>query len=260
LTVSRSMSLRRNAGQIERLFVDARLSSADTTASLTIDIRSDGAEYSIRIPGVRLFEGRRAVGGVAERIDGSQRLIVSNVAASTVIHKERASYPLSSPRATLDLASALSRTELGYVLAELLRYEGVFLARMPDLRPAFFLARLAVDHAPSAIELNDDRTPPGMIVGDTPGLGMTCADNIKCPSSAPYCVKEQHEDRYGSCTRLCLTSDDCRSGVVAGACSLPVNDIPGITGYHVGCAIPCSHHACPGLLGCNEADNLCGAR
>ncbi len=165
------------------------------------------------------------------------------------------------------LARALAATDLGAALLDLLRVRTKVRARMAEARSAMELAALATpvddsgENLPAELKDADDLRPPGMLAGDTPGLGMTCASSIKCSGSAPYCVTPSHAVRYGVCNRACLDGDDCNAPGVTGRCSVDVGDVPGVSGSLRMCDLRCgAQQSCPYLLTCDSGSCLARQR
>lgn len=174
-------------------------------------------------------------------------------------------YDALEPSSRNQLARALAATDLGAALLDLLRMRTKVRARMAEARSAMELAALAVpidaagEDLPAELRGADDLQPPGMLTGDTPALGMTCATSIKCPGSAPYCVTPSHAVPFGVCNRSCLDADDCTAPRAVGRCSVDVGDVPGLSGSLRMCDLRCgAQQTCPYLLTCDAGS--CQAR
>lgn len=150
------------------------------------------------------------------------------------------------------LAAELGASPLGAALRELVPFHAKVRALMAETRWVFTVAALA-DAAlgldPAAWPRHEDALdldPPGMLAGDQPGLGMTCATSIRCPGEAPICVTEDHAQTRGFCSRTCSDDRDCSDGSI---CGLVVGDVPGVSGSLRMCYVPCPG-SCPRLLSC----------
>jgi hypothetical protein len=150
------------------------------------------------------------------------------------------------------LAAELGAAPLGIALRELVPFHAKVRALMAETRPVFIVAALAdaaLGFEPAAWPRHEDALdldPPGMLDGDQPGLGMTCASSIRCPGDAPTCVTEDHQQTYGFCSRTCSDDRDCEGGAI---CGLMVGDVPGVSGELAMCYVPCPG-SCPRLLSC----------
>ena len=151
------------------------------------------------------------------------------------------------------LAGALGETEIGAGFLRLLPFRDKVRAKMAETRTLFEVAGLAaaVDEWPPLHLDDDDLEPPGMLPGDTPSLGMTCATSIRCPGTAPYCVTPTHDEVHGVCLRTCVDDDDCLVADGVGRCGIEVGDVPGVSGTLRMCAIGCADEICPNLLTCD---------
>jgi hypothetical protein len=150
---------------------------------------------------------------------------------------------------------------LAAALAEVAPYREAIEARLAEAAPVFAAVGLfqawpgGVEPAWPRLEDPRDATPPGQLAGDVTGLGMTCASDIRCPDSAPFCVTRDHGQAFGVCTRAC--ADDAACG--AGHCTQPVIDIPDVTGAVLTCELDCATSACPGRLACSAETLACEA-
>lgn len=169
-------------------------------------------------------------------------------------------YQLWVPAERAALADALAASGLATPLRTVLPYHRHVRAWMAEAAAVFAVAALAEPTTtlePSswpAITTADQLDPPGKLAGDSPGLGMTCSTEIRCPPDAPICVTATHEQHYGFCTRACLEHAECERG--RGQCGLAVTDIPGVPDGMTTCYLTCAGDgSCPGLLRCTAEFN-----
>jgi hypothetical protein len=157
---------------------------------------------------------------------------------------EGVAYTIANADDRSKVAERLSSTVYRAAFDTFAPYRTALVARVPASKRIFdlFAPLIGIDAAWPNLDEPDDLNPPGMIEGDSPGLGMRCASSIKCPNPAPFCVTANHEETYGFCTRACETTEDCAGAVGAanGAflCNLPVSDVPGVPTSIRACAKP----------------------
>jgi hypothetical protein len=207
------------------------------------------------------------------RPSGTARTPASELVVESTIENAMVAWRATVGTTTCDLqdlsdrnrcSELLWQSELARPLSRLLRLRSLVVARMAETSAMFEIALLArtkspgEDPWPPQIEDADDLHPPGLLPGDTPGLGMTCSSQIKCPGSAPYCVTADHSQVFGYCNRSCVLDSDCATAAGLGRCGTAVTDIPGIDGSLRMCEVLCEDDGqCPGLLECERPGSPC---
>lgn len=172
-----------------------------------------------------------------------------------LVTSDDASYRLGEWRERNLVVDGLAAGPIGPALAVVAPYRTAIEAHLAEAAPALVAVGLfqtwpdGVEPAWPATGDPRDVEPPGHLSGDVVGLGMTCSAQIRCPSSAPYCVTVDHEATFGICTRACASDAACGP---AGRCAQPVVDIPDVSGAVLTCELGCTDGACPGLLACSR--------
>ncbi len=186
---------------------------------------------------------------------GTESLVITKDAKATF---NEVDYDLTIVSERNALTTALSGTALSTVFQRMLPFRTAVRAHMAQSTAVFEFAALALpasvtgavdwpaDHLEPA-----DVNPPGLLAGDTIGLGMTCSTQIECPNSAPYCTTQNETQARGFCSRSCLNDDDCATSMGRGVCQLQITDVPNVMGAVQVCAIECASAACPALLTCS---------
>ncbi|HWU91242.1 MAG TPA: hypothetical protein VN253_28440 [Kofleriaceae bacterium] len=229
-------------------------------AGIAVDVRSPAGAFAIFVEQpARLYPTgwARDAGGAGLELAGSASAWRGQYAGRT--------FELSTATDREALAAELGAAPLGDVLRELVPFHAKVRALMAETRSVFTVAALAdaaLGFEPGAWPRHVDALdlePPGMLAGDQPGLGMTCATSIRCAGDAPICVTEDHQQTFGFCSRTCLDDGDCGDGAV---CGLMVGDVPGVSGELRMCYVPCPG-SCPRLLQCvgrfgAPAASVCG--
>jgi hypothetical protein len=160
------------------------------------------------------------------------------------------------------VVATLADGPIAPALAAVAPYRTAIEAHLAEAAPALVAVGLfqpwpdGVEPAWPGLDDPRDLDPPGHLAGDLVGLGMTCSEMIRCPSSAPYCVSVDHGATFGVCTRACASDDACGAH---GRCAQPVVDIPDVTDAVLTCQIDCAAGACPGLLACEPSMATCEA-
>jgi hypothetical protein len=242
----------RRAARALRIDVEATAGRLILTAeagdlSLAIDAVATGPG----IPVTAMVRATRAGGAAAELALRNGLVVLGDI-----------TYRLSEWRERNLVVASLADGPIAPALAALAPYRTAIEAHLSEAAPA--LAAIGLFQAwPAGVEpawpsLDDPRdvAPPGHLDGDLVGLGMTCSEQIRCPSSAPYCVTVDHSVTFGVCTRACAVDAACGA---QGRCAQPVVDIPDVSSVVLTCAIDCAAGACPGLLACSPSTATCGA-
>ena len=197
---------------------------------------------SIVRPAARVDDGSRILELTGPIVDGEPRWIAE-------LDGQR--FDVGVPADQAALIEALQTTEMHDAFLALLPFRDEVRAHMAETRTLFELFDIVDPDRSVTPHLDeDDLSPPGMLPGDTPALGMTCSTAIKCPGSAPYCVTRDHEEERGVCLRTCIDDLDCAVPGGGGRCGVDVVDIPDVSGVLRMCDLTCSATACPGLLTC----------
>lgn len=218
-------------------------------AAIAVDVQSSAGAFAmlVELPPLPYPAGWA-------RDDGGAGLELAGAASASAWRARYAGRAFELGRASdrEALAAELGAAPLGSALRELVPFHAKVRALMAETRPVFTVAALAdaaLGFDPAAWPRHVDALdlePPGMLGGDRPGLGMTCATSIRCAGDAPICVTEDHAQTFGFCSRTCIDDADCGGGAI---CGLMVGDIPGVSGTLRMCYVPCPGR-CPGLLAC----------
>lgn len=222
-------------------------------AAVTLDAAGDG--WTLSIDAVATGPGD-PVTAVAEARDGTSSASLSLQNGYALL--DGRVHRLSEWQERNAIAASIAPTALSSRFATLAPYRDAIVAHLAEAHPLFDtigLYRTWPDSAEPPWPQHDDprdTDPPGHLSGDVLGLGMTCSDAIRCPSTAPFCVSSSHDDSHGFCTRAC--ADDAHCGD-SGRCAMPVIDIPHVERQVMACDFACD--ACPGLLRCDIDAQRC---
>ncbi|HEU4731263.1 MAG TPA: hypothetical protein VFT22_25390 [Kofleriaceae bacterium] len=243
----------RRAAQALRIDVDATgghvvLNAIAGDRTLAIDAVASG-------PGVPITATLRAMlaGDDSAELEIRNDLVVDGDVA----------YRLGEWRERNLVVAQLAAGPIAPALAAVAPYRTAIEAHLAEAAPALVAVGLfqawpdGVEPAWPALDDPRDLDPPGHLDGDVVGLGMTCSEHIRCPSSAPYCVTVDHAAAFGICTRACASDAACGP---SGRCAQPVDDIPDVSGTVLTCELTCADGACPGLLACSPATTVCEVR